>query len=97
MTTVIGTGGRGVSRSALASLQDGLRGQVIRPDHGEYDRARRVWNGSIDRYPADFTPNGGSTTAPTSVKVTHYVEDPPTHVWYTTAYAICASLFKTPG
>jgi hypothetical protein len=49
----------------------------------------------VDNVLDDFTPNGGSTTAPTSVKVTHYEEDSPTYAWYTTAYAICASLFKT--
>ncbi len=45
----------------------------------------------VDAVLDDFTPNGGSTTAPTSVKVTHYVEDSPTDFWRTTAFAICAS------
>ena len=52
MTTIVGADDRAVSQSALASLQDGLQGQVILPNHDEYDQARRVWNGSIDRYPA---------------------------------------------
>jgi hypothetical protein len=46
--------------------------------------------GPADNVLDDFTPNGGSTTAPTSVKVTHY-ERFPTSAWHTTAYAICAS------
>jgi FAD/FMN-containing dehydrogenase len=29
-----------------------LRGQLIAPDHADYDEARRVWNGSVDRRPA---------------------------------------------
>lgn len=33
----------------LSSL---LRGDVITRDHPDYDTARRVWNGAIDRYPA---------------------------------------------
>jgi hypothetical protein len=44
----------------------------------------------VDNVLDDFTPNGGSTTAPTSVRVTHY-EHLPTSVWHTTAYAICVS------
>lgn len=32
---------------------EGLTGRVIRPDqHDEYEAARRVWNGAIDRHPA---------------------------------------------
>jgi FAD/FMN-containing dehydrogenase len=30
---------------------DGFRGDVIVPDHGEYDDARAVWNGTVDRRP----------------------------------------------
>jgi FAD/FMN-containing dehydrogenase len=36
----------------MTALQDAVRGQVILPDHEEYDRARRVWNAAIDRRPA---------------------------------------------
>jgi FAD/FMN-containing dehydrogenase len=52
MTTIIGTGGRALSPRAVAALRDGLRGQVILPVDDEYDRARQVWNGAIDRHPA---------------------------------------------
>src|SRR5262245_11792675 len=31
---------------------DGCRGQLIAPDHPEYDRGRKVWNGVTDRRPA---------------------------------------------
>jgi FAD/FMN-containing dehydrogenase len=33
-------------------LRTAIRGEVITPDHPDYDRARRVWNGAIDRHPA---------------------------------------------
>jgi FAD/FMN-containing dehydrogenase len=35
-----------------AALAERLAGQVIAPDHPEYETARRVWNGMIDKYPA---------------------------------------------
>ena len=31
---------------------ESLAGEVITPDHPEYDSARRVWNGMIDKRPA---------------------------------------------
>jgi len=36
----------------LTALHDQISGSVIRPDDPEYDEARRVWNGDIDRRPA---------------------------------------------
>ena len=36
----------------MTALQDAVRGQVILPGHEDYDQARRVWNGAIDRHPA---------------------------------------------
>ncbi|HEX6195332.1 MAG TPA: FAD-binding oxidoreductase [Jiangellaceae bacterium] len=33
-------------------IDTGLRGELIRPGDPSYDTHRRVWNGSIDRYPA---------------------------------------------
>jgi FAD/FMN-containing dehydrogenase len=35
-----------------AALAERLIGHVIAPEHGEYESARRVWNGMIDKRPA---------------------------------------------
>ncbi len=35
-----------------ARLQDGFRGELLRPQDPAYEDARRVWNGSITRFPA---------------------------------------------
>src|SRR5262245_64667975 len=37
---------------ALADLAHHFRGQLIRPGDTQYDAARAVWNGAIDRHPA---------------------------------------------
>jgi len=37
---------------ALRELAGSFRGELIRPDDPAYDEHRRVWNGSIDRFPA---------------------------------------------
>jgi FAD/FMN-containing dehydrogenase len=36
----------------IAALQDGFRGELLRPQDPGYEDARKVWNGSIDRFPA---------------------------------------------
>src|SRR5918911_1487886 len=41
-----------LGEATLAELRAGLSGDLIRPGDSEYDTARRVWNGSIDRHPA---------------------------------------------
>ncbi len=38
--------------AALGELEHGFRGALVRPGDPTYDEHRRVWNGSIDRYPA---------------------------------------------
>jgi FAD/FMN-containing dehydrogenase len=38
--------------AALDDLKRGFRGQIVVPGGPDYDQYRRIWNGSIDRYPA---------------------------------------------
>jgi FAD/FMN-containing dehydrogenase len=39
------------SQEATAMEINGFRGQLITTDHADYDDARAVWNGAIDRHP----------------------------------------------
>ena len=41
-----------VPSDVLTSLDAGLAGEAITERHPGYDRARRVWNGMIERHPA---------------------------------------------
>jgi FAD/FMN-containing dehydrogenase len=41
-----------LDEALLGALAERFRGELISPDHPEYDVHRRVWNGSIDRHPA---------------------------------------------
>src|SRR5690606_7409882 len=41
-----------IDMSALQVFAGKLQGQLILPDDREYEQARKVWNGMIDRYPA---------------------------------------------
>jgi FAD/FMN-containing dehydrogenase len=42
----------GVDEIALRELSAAFTGELVRPDDPAYDEQRRVWNGSIDRFPA---------------------------------------------
>ena len=36
----------------IENLGQSFRGELIQPGHADYDSARRVWNGNVDRRPA---------------------------------------------
>ena len=40
-----------LSEEVTAMEIDGFRGQLITADHTDYDTARAVWNGAVDRRP----------------------------------------------
>ena len=41
-----------IHNDLASALAERLTGEVIAPEHAEYDAARRVWNGMIDKRPA---------------------------------------------
>ena len=41
-----------VSEEAITALAEALRGRLVRPSDADYEDARAVWNGMVDRYPA---------------------------------------------
>jgi FAD/FMN-containing dehydrogenase len=52
MASKITTITRDVPSRALRALEEQLGGEIVRPTDPEYDGARKVWNASVDRYPA---------------------------------------------
>jgi hypothetical protein len=41
-----------LDETAFAELESSFRGQLVRPGDPSYDERRKIWNGSIDRFPA---------------------------------------------
>src|SRR5436305_645624 len=41
-----------LDEAAVRDLEAAFRGQLVRPGDPTYDVHRKVWNGSIDRFPA---------------------------------------------
>jgi hypothetical protein len=46
------TGEIKLDETALGELEGSFRGELVRPEHSVYDEHRKVWNGSISRFPA---------------------------------------------
>jgi hypothetical protein len=54
--------------AAMEEFQKSLRGQLIRPGDGDYDEARKVWNGMTDKKPGLIVQCAGVADAISSVK-----------------------------
>ncbi len=50
-TAVVNRAGNPVAEQAIAALASDVAGRLIGPADAEYDRARRIWNAMIERYP----------------------------------------------
>jgi FAD/FMN-containing dehydrogenase len=44
-------GEEAIAMTAMTTTMDGFRGELITADHADYDTARAVWNGAVDRRP----------------------------------------------
>ena len=53
----------------IVGLQDGFRGELLRSGDPAYEDARKVWNGSISRFPALIARCAGVADIITAVKV----------------------------
>src|SRR3990170_6243583 len=50
------------------ALADRLTGDVIGPDHAEYETARAIWNGMIDKRPAAIARSADADDVATAVR-----------------------------
>lgn len=60
----------------VVALRQAMQGEVIDRGHPEYDRARRVWNGLIDRHPAVIARCAGTADVVAAVKVAREYQPP---------------------
>ncbi len=69
MTTPSTSGPVGsLTKKATVTEIDGFRGQLITEDHADYDTARAVWNGAVDRRPRLIARCSGSADVATAVR-----------------------------
>ncbi len=66
--TRLGGGPTVLTRAAVRDFQASLRGPLLLPGAEGYDRARRVWNGMIDRRPALIARCSGATDVARAVQ-----------------------------
>jgi FAD/FMN-containing dehydrogenase len=57
------------AREATAMTINGFRGQLISADHPDYDTARAVWNGAVDRHPRLIARCSGTADVATAVRL----------------------------
>lgn len=57
-----------IDDQATEELASTLRGELVRPGDGTYDQHRKVWNGSIDRFPALIARCAGAADVITAVR-----------------------------
>jgi FAD/FMN-containing dehydrogenase len=57
-----------LDESAYQGLRSSFRGQLFRPEDPDYHQHRRVWNGSIDRFPALIARCAGVADVMTAVR-----------------------------
>jgi FAD/FMN-containing dehydrogenase len=70
MSVTTGTSSSTEAEAAMvADLRASLRGEVIDREHGDYDQARQVWNGLIDRNPAVIARCAGTADVVEAVRV----------------------------
>ena len=58
-----------VDEKAVEELAAGFRGELVRPADPSYDQQRKVWNASIDRYPALIARCAGVSDVIAAVKL----------------------------
>jgi FAD/FMN-containing dehydrogenase len=59
----------GTAAAVIDDLRAAFAGEVIDPGHAEYDQARQVWNGLIDRHPAVIARCAGVDDVVSAVRV----------------------------
>lgn len=59
----------GTDQAMVAALRSGMHGAVLDRSHADYDQARLVWNGLVDRYPAVIARCAGTADVVEAVRV----------------------------
>jgi FAD/FMN-containing dehydrogenase len=59
----------GVEQAEIDALGERLRGRILQPSDGDYEGARRVWNGMIDRRPGLIVQCAGTSDVVAAVEL----------------------------